>query len=143
MPGAGKSTFLKQLRDQTGAVYVCPDELREELLGDYRDQSQNERIWKMAFDQIDEALAAGKDVIVDGAAITRYHRKSDIEHYRGSGAQQVIGYWVQTPGAVSARRNQDRDKPIPEGIIQKLDEQLNGAEKPELSDGFDEIKIVK
>ncbi len=143
VPAAGKSTFLKQLQTQTEAVYVCPDELREEILGDYRNQSQNERIWKMAFDRIDKALEKEQDVIVDGAAITRYHRISDIKHYREHGARQVIGYWVQTPLDVSVSRNQAREKPIPDGVIEQLYQQLEGPERPELSDGFDEIKFIK
>jgi predicted kinase len=143
VPGVGKTTRLKKLAQETGYVYVSADELRDLHLGDYRDHSDNDRIWAMAFKQIDEALARGESVLVDGSAITRHHRKSDIEHYRKAGADKVIGYWYQAPVEVAVERNHTRgDNQIPDGIIPDLHDKLNGFEKPELSDGFDEIKVI-
>src|ERR1700752_5007356 len=121
VPGVGQTTRLKKLAQETGYTYVSADELRDKELGDYRDHSDNDRIWAMAFTQIDEALARGESVLVDGSAITRHHRKSDIEHYRKAGASKVIGYWYQAPVEVAVKRNHSRGgRKIPDGIIPEL-----------------------
>jgi predicted kinase len=114
---------------KTGYVYVAADDIREEVLGDYRDHSQNERIWAMAFEKIDKALAQGASVLVDGSAITRHHRMFDIEHYRKAGAEKVIGYWFQAPLELALERNHARgSKKIPDQFLHNLYEKLNNEE---------------
>lgn len=144
VPGVGKTTRMKKLAIENGYTYVCPDDIREAELGDYRDQSQNDRIWQMAFDQIKAALDNGQSVLVDGAAITRYHRIPDIKKYRSWGADKVIGYWFQAPHEVALERNDSRgEKKIPDEVIIKLYHQLEGAERPKLEDGFDELEVIQ
>jgi predicted kinase len=143
VPGAGKTTYWKKFLTDHRAVYVCPDEIREELYGDYRfrDDSQHPVVWEKAFDQVQAALASGQDVIVDGASIGVKHRREDIAKYRGWGADKIIGYWFKTPLELSEQRNRERDKAIPEGVIPTVYARLE-QQPPELADGFDEIVVI-
>lgn len=144
IPGAGKTSYWRQFRQTHDVAYVCPDEIREELYGDYRyrDDSQHPVVWERVFEQVKAALAEGRDVIVDGASIGRPHRVSDIKLYRQYGAKRIVGYWFQTPLAVAEQRNRLRAKPIPEGVLPAVQARLE-QQLPDLSDGFDEIVEIK
>ena len=63
IPASGKTTYLKPLAERIGATYINPDELREQLLGDATDHSQNTRVWGLLYEQIDAALGKGSVVI--------------------------------------------------------------------------------
>jgi hypothetical protein len=65
IPGSGKTTALKALVAGTDTVYVCPDDIRNRLTGDTSDQSRNREVWDLAYQQIHEALDAGRNVALD------------------------------------------------------------------------------
>ncbi len=143
-PGSGKTTYWKEFIKHHHAAYVCPDDIRVQLYGDYRyrNDSQHPIVWEIAFTQIKQALEQGRDVVVDGAYIGRPHRLEDIALYRQWGARRIVGYWFITPLALAEERNRGREKPIPEGVLPQVYERLQ-EQLPELSDGFDEIVKIK
>lgn len=51
VPGAGKSTFIKE-RKKEDDIVICPDEIRKELTGDISDQSKNKEVWDTAYDRL-------------------------------------------------------------------------------------------
>lgn len=61
--GSGKSTWAKS----TGLNIVSPDEIRKELTGDISDQTQNKRVWELAYKKTRELLSEG-NVIFDSTA---------------------------------------------------------------------------
>jgi len=64
--GSGKSTLIRNLvRDDPALEVVCPDELRREVTGSVSDQSQNERVFKIAYQRTFERLLAGRHVAFD------------------------------------------------------------------------------
>ncbi len=64
--GAGKSTLIKGLQVEDPSLEVVwPDEIRRELTGSVSDQSQNEQVFKIAYQRTFERLLAGKDVAFD------------------------------------------------------------------------------
>jgi predicted kinase len=142
VPGAGKTTYWKQFVADTGAVYASPDDIRTEMLGDYRyrNHQQNLEVWDKIFGIVQDGLLAGRDVVVDGAYIERHYRRDDIARYRRWGANKVVGYWFKTPVDVAVERNRARKLPLPDDVITKADARL-AAEAPELSDGFDELRV--
>ncbi len=143
IPGAGKTTFWKQFCKEHDVVFASPDDIRTEMLGDYRYRTHedNLKVWDRIFDDVKKALDEGKDVVIDGAYIERHYRKDDIALYRQWGADKVVAYWFKTPLHMALSRNRAREKPLPEEVLRNANERLTW-ETPKPRDGFDEIIVV-
>lgn len=144
IPGAGKTTYWKKFIKANGAIYASPDAVREEMLGDYRYRTheQNLEVWDRIFAGVKQALAESKDVVIDGAYVERHYRREDIALYRQWGADKIIGYWFKTPLEVALERNRGRNKPLPDDVLEQANRRLQ-SEKPNLEDGFDEIRVIE
>lgn len=140
IPGAGKTTHLTEFALEKGVIRLSPDDIRERLLGDYRDNSQNNLVWQRLYSQI-RAVLRGGSVIVDGSGTNPMFRRQDIELYRSWGAQRVIGVVFVAPLEVALARNAEREKPVPEEGIHHFYELLTEY-PPSAEDGFDEIYVV-
>lgn len=58
--GSGKTNYQKE---NLAKVYtICPDEIREEFLGDPSDQSADTEVWLQAYDRLANCIASNKDV---------------------------------------------------------------------------------
>lgn len=51
IPGSGKSTFYKNSHTDKG-IYINPDSIRKDICGNVNDQSQNAKVWKIAYDSL-------------------------------------------------------------------------------------------
>ena len=140
IPGAGKTTHLSELALDTGTIRLSPDDIRERLLGDYRDNTQNTLVWQRLYSQI-RAVLRGGSVIVDGSGTNPMYRRQDIELYRSWGAERVIGVVFVVPLEVALARNAQREKPVPPEGIHHFYELLM-AYPPSKEDGFDEVIVV-
>lgn len=59
---------------------VCPDDIREELLGDANDQSNGKMIFETAYERVDKALNSSVNtVFFDATSLTPARRKPLIE----------------------------------------------------------------
>lgn len=59
---------------------VCPDDIREELLGDANDQSNGKMIFETAYERVDKALNSSLNtVFFDATSLTPARRKPLIE----------------------------------------------------------------
>lgn len=144
IPGAGKTTYWTEFCKHNDAVFASPDDIRTEMLGDYRYRTheQNLEVWQRIFDEVRNALTKGNDVVIDGAYIERHYRQADIKLYKDWGANKVIGYWFKTPVKLALERNRAREKPLPDEVINNASIRLRD-ETPDKSDGFDEIHIIE
>lgn len=140
IPGAGKTTHLNQYALDRGLIRLSPDDIRERLLGDYRDNSQNTLVWQRLYSQI-RAVLRGGSVIVDGSGTNPMYRRQDIELYRSWGAEKIIGVVFALPLEVALERNAQRSKPVPEDGVRHFYELLVEY-PPALDDGFDELHVV-
>lgn len=140
IPGAGKTTHLSEYALDHGLIRLSPDDIRERLLGDYRDNSQNMLVWQRLYSQI-RAVLRGGSVIVDGSGTNPMFRRQDIELYRSWGAERVIGVVFMAPLQVALDRNSQREKPVPEEGIRHFYDLLMEY-PPVVDDGFDEVHIV-
>ncbi len=140
IPGAGKTTHLSEFALDRGVIRLSPDDIRERLLGDYRDNSQNMLVWQRLYSQI-RAVLRGGSVIIDGSGTNPLYRRQDIELYRSWGAERVVGVVFNVPLGVALARNAQREKPVPEEGIQHFYELLTEY-PPSLEDGFDELYLV-
>ena len=60
--GSGKSTFYKNNHTDKG-IYINPDSIRKEVCGNISDQSQNPKVWKIAYDSLRTACEEGVEEI--------------------------------------------------------------------------------
>jgi len=65
VPGSGKTTFLKKFANENSFVYICLDDIREELCGDAKDQSRNQEVWDLGLLRIIEAIEGNNSVVFD------------------------------------------------------------------------------
>lgn len=69
LPGSGKSTYAKQLSDETNAIICNSDAIRRELFGNENLQENNDTVFKILHSRIKENLKSGHDVIYDATNI--------------------------------------------------------------------------
>lgn len=142
LPGSGKTTFLKAFAQNHELVYISKDELREELLGNTTDQSQNKRIWIEQNNRIKDALFSKKSIVLDATHIERWKRVELIALLRTQRASQIIGVYFNTPPSVARERNLNRDRVVADQVISWMEAQLI-KEPPLLSEGFDALYTLE
>ena len=135
--GSGKTTKAKQLKeaiyisspkyDSFGRAdvvsYISSDDIREEF-GNVNDQSQNERVFKEVHKRIKEATQRYEHIIVDATNLTIKSRRSILNCIK-----DVNGYYKQacvmtTPLSVCKKQNANRDRVVPEFVIDNMIESL-------------------
>lgn len=129
LPGAGKSTFYRQ-RFHATHVLVSKDLFRANRAPARRQAAL-----------IDEALAAGRDLVVDNTNPRRIDRAPIIAAARAHAAQ-VIGYLFDEAISACRERNARREgrARIPEVALYVTAKRL---ERPVREEGFDELYRVR
>ena len=87
IPGSGKSTTLKKFAEDYGYNYICPDDIREEMLGDAADQSKNQEVWDEARKKMQEFFKRGKTVVFDAVFNNAKRRKEFIDYAKATGVE--------------------------------------------------------
>ncbi len=129
LPGSGKTSFYRS-RFASTHVHVSKD-----LLRNRRDRQARQLVL------IDEALAAGRSVVVDNVNATAADRSALIEAGRRRGAV-IVGYALGTDVTESARRNRGRvgRGRVPEVAIRAAAKRF---ERPTPGEGFDRLERVQ
>jgi predicted kinase len=138
IPGSGKSHLAKRLAEETGAVIVCPDEIRQSH------RVRSERAFEIAREEIGKNLESGKDVIFDATNTIRKWRAQNIQAGKLSGVQ-VVAVLMNTPLELCLERQRRRAAQgekidLPESTIVRMADQL-ADNPPLLEEGFDEIRV--
>jgi len=136
--GSGKSTYANGLKTSLNATIVEPDAIRHELTGDASDQSQNAKVFSLAFKRANDLLAQGKNVVVDATSIDKRSRENWIKIGTANNAE-IRAYVVKTPIETAKKRNLARDRVVPGNVI---DNQLRRFQMPSTGEGFDRIVVV-
>lgn len=141
IPGSGKSTwFDKQGFDAADTAFISMDQIREEIAGDVDDQSKNALVAKIAKDRFKQALSLQVPVIFwDATSVKRKYRKELIKPAKQAG-YEVVAVYFDVPLEVAKQRNADRERVVPDHV---LDRMWNQMQKPERSEGFDVIQTVR
>lgn len=138
IPGSGKTTVLKPLAERYGLTYISRDDIREEILGDARDQSQNKAIWEEANRRTAASLARGMGVVLDATFVESWKRKDMISFLHEAGASPIIGVYADVPLEVAKERNQGRDRIVPADVLEWMHRKLQ-SEPPSFEEGFDAL----
>lgn len=122
---------------------ISSDSIREEILGDINDQTQNDLVFKEVHNRIREALLKHSHVIVDATNINIKSRKPILDCFKClpdkyKSLYTKIAYVMTTPISICKRQNNSRDRVVPEYVI---DRQLGKFEIPFHNEGFDDVVL--
>lgn len=105
-PGSGKSTFLKN-KIKKDNVIISRDEIRFSLLKPYEEYFSHENeVLEIFWQQINDALAEGKDVFADQTSLTPKARKWFLTHIHGYDRVNLI--WIDEDLETCLERNEKR-----------------------------------
>jgi predicted kinase len=139
LPGSGKTTLARQIFQS--APYhqiVSTDQIRECLYGSPSIQGHWPTLEHHILTQIQQALQAQKTVIYDATNYNRRHRIDLLQKLSKLSSIQWIGLYLNTPLDQCKLQNRQRDRQVPEDIIEIMDKCLR-AFPPALAEGFAKI----
>lgn len=135
VPGSGKSTFLKNKIKKDNSIVISRDEIRFSMLRPGEEYFAHENdVTETFWNQINEALATGKDVFADQTSLTPKARKWLIQHV--SGYDHVNLIWIDEDLQTCLERNEMRRGTrayVPRGQIRRMSCQFV---KPTPYEGF-------
>ena len=133
--GAGKSTFLKNRVKKDTSVVISRDVIRFSIVKPEEDYfSHEDEVLAIFWKQINEALAAGKNVFVDQTSLTPKARKWLLQHVEGYDHANLI--WIDEDIQTCLERNEMRRGTrayVPRSVIRRMNEQFI---EPSLEEGF-------
>lgn len=142
LQGAGKSTILKPFAAETGAHYLCADDIREEITGDASDQTVNAEAWAILYDRAKGYLSEGDSLVIDGIHTDERYRREGVQRYRSYGALTIIALCIETDVETALRRIDKRHAEggrfVPSDAVRATYEALRDNPVSE-NDGFDDI----
>lgn len=141
LPGSGKSAFADRLQARPGWWLISTDAIRARLFGEEAIQGPWLKVWNEVSREFREAVRSiqqGETVeaIYDATNVIRKSRRQAIALARESGFTHLTGIWLNEPLSVCLQRNQQRDRQVPDAIIERMNRRLWGA-PPAIQEGFD------
>ena len=138
VPGAGKSTFLKNKIKKDNTIVISRDKIRFSIVKpDEEYFSHEDEVLEIFWKQINEALTAGNDTFVDQTSLTPRARKWLLQHVEGYTYANII--WIDEDLETCLERNEMRRGTrahVPESVIRRM---YNQFIEPSLGEGFDYI----
>lgn len=138
VPGAGKSTFLKNHIKENNTKVISRDKIRFSIVKpDEEYFSHEDKVLEIFWKQINEALATGKDTFVDQTSLTPRARKWLLQHVEGYTYANIV--WIDESLETCLERNEMRRGTrayVPENVIRRM---YNQFIEPSLDEGFDYI----
>lgn len=136
VPGSGKSYIGNQVGNIMKLPLLSSDSIRKELSGDENNQEVSQEAWTLLYDRAERYIRDRSSVIIDGTHTVAERRRNDIERYKNYGAKAVVGLHVATHIEIAIRRNNARDRVVPEYVLYDMQANLNVI-PPSIEDGFD------
>lgn len=146
LPASGKSTYVNRLLDVHPNAVVCSTDNYIEMVAAFKNQNYDEVFFEMIaeattvmWNNFENAIAEDKVIIFDQTNLSRKKRRLILnrvpKHY------EKIAIWIEIPDHKEwGHRLESRPgKNIPGHILVAM---VQNATKPEIQEGFDEIKIV-
>lgn len=143
VPGSGKSHFSASLKRAINKhlYIVSSDALRYNILGDQRDLSEDDLIWKIYY-SIVETYSIDKDgiVVLDATHSKKTYRLDNMKRYRSLYDEIDLICFKLDPQIVIAQ-NSGRNNPIPDDALMRL---MNEFEMPDQDEYnfYDHVDIV-
>lgn len=147
-PGCGKSTFATKLNQlYPTAKIVSTDRIRTELFGDEGIQGNWSIIEEKVIEQIRESIQAGQPIIYDATNAKKVWRVALLKQLAVLSLEndnhevQWVGWYLQTPLEVCQAWNKQRNRRVPEIVVEELFYSLQDN-PPDESEGFAVVNWV-
>ena len=144
VPGSGKSYFSTAFKNaKSKHVYVISsDKLRAMILGNQRDLSEDELIWKIFYSLV-KTYSIDKDgiVILDATHSKKTYRLDNIRPFKPL-FDQIDLVCFRLDKELVIEQNRERENPIPPDNLLEL---INSFEMPDQEEAafYDHVDIVK
>ena len=136
LPASGKSTWVAE----RGGVAISSDELRRWLRDDATDQTIHGLVFRLMREFVRMRVSLGVPVTyVDATNLTRKHRRPFVKIAEHMGCVCEAVYF-DVPVEECLRRNEGRERRVPEGAIRAMAGKL---EPPEEREGFRVVVVVR
>lgn len=142
-PGAGKSTLARQrMVRNPNLQIVSTDQIREQLYGNAAIQGVWTDIESIVLSQISTAIVQHKPIIYDATNCNRADREAFLQKFAPFPQVYWVAVRVQTSVSLCKQRNCQRDRQVPEHIIDAMAYQLQ-TEPPSRAEGFRRILNIQ
>jgi predicted kinase len=118
LPGGGKSTWVKQNAGDVPIVRM--DDIREELGVDPSDDRQKDTILRISRERAIELLRKKTPFVWDQTNLTKEFRATSVALAATYGARVKIVYCEAPTYRETLRRNRERDRNVPEAVIDNM-----------------------
>lgn len=119
LPCSGKSTEAQLLAKEQDAIVFSSDELRCEMFGDVNHQDDNSELFEELHKRIKECLKSGKSAIMDATNISYKRRMAFLRELQNISCIKTC-VLMATPYEECIRRNQNRERKVPEEVIKRM-----------------------
>lgn len=134
LPASGKSTYAETL----DGVIFSSDALRAELWGDEAMQGDNNKLFTELHKRIKECLKNGQNAIYDATNINYKKRMAFLQELKHIDCEKIC-IFIAVPYEECLKRNKQRDRVVPEYVIEKMYKSFNA---PYWYEGWDDIRVV-
>jgi len=119
IPGSGKSVTAERLKLEYGFEVISTDALREELLGDENDQTQQRLVFDEGYRRLERNLRYGIDTVFDATLCRRQYRTDILKHASVVPCMKIV--MEQECDLYEALdRNFNRDRKVPSSVIRAM-----------------------
>lgn len=144
LPGSGKSTLARQIIAECPDCWlISTDAIRAHLFGNESTQGPWLQVWREVQRQFHQSAqqikcGVGRAAIYDATNVQRKQRRRVLSLARATGFNHIVGLWLDVPLRVCLSRNHQRDRVVPEFVMQKMYRQLLGA-PPAMTEGLERL----
>lgn len=138
LPGCGKTTYYNnKLKDDY--VHLSSDKLREEMFGDVNDQEHNTEVFDEMLRRTKKHLKEWDNVYYDATNISAKRREHLLKQIERLVWEKECLFFA-IPIEVVKERNKNRDRVVPEYVIDRM---FKCIEIPAKEEGRDTIRIIR
>lgn len=137
LPASGKSTISKEFAEKYNATVFSSDELRVEMFGDINDQSHNQELFVELHKRIKDCLRSGKSAIYDACNVNYKRRMAFLAEFKSIECEKIC-VLMAVPYEECLRRNTERERKVPEHVIERMYHNFN---IPYWYEGWDDISV--
>jgi len=137
LPASGKSTYAKKLAKDMNAIIISSDALRLEMFGDETDQNYNQQVFQELHKRAKKHLRAGRNIIYDSTNISSKRRRGFLNELKNIDCRKEC-IIIATPYEQCLENNRNRERKVPEWVIEKM---YRKWQTPHTFEGFDKVDI--
>lgn len=142
LPGSGKSSIAERMTMiDENVVWISSDAIREKLWGDANDQQHPNTVFGAMFSMSLDALNKGHDVVYDATNLNAKTRAATLKQLRERAHVQFYAICNVVLCSIKEckRRQNDRDRKVPDEVIDRMVHQF---QTPWYNEGWDLVSAI-